>query len=338
MKKNLSIAVFLLAVAAVAIGVGSYNVWEKVQTLPSNSVRTIRDAVAKHDEGTFNILVDTDAVLDTAATEILTAYINENVNPLTYSTLEVVNRYQALRADFLAEGKAAINDYVETGHANISGDTEIGRWLKDSGVDSCVLKTYSKPVVGEGIGRTKMYFYNEALKFSFELKVTMQKINETDWRVIAAEGFDGYFSGVERAKKIRLDSLNAPIKDQIAETFMMKGFKAVVTEGDEYGFSKTLKLSLDADIASNKPLYRVSGRVLIDGRDGKQGITPFTIDMTNKLQGQQTIDVNKVLNPFVRQDADIMRHGLRKSDIHIEITEIDYLDGSSLKQIDALPE
>ena len=45
---------------------------------------------------------------------------------------------------------------------------------------------------------------------------------------------------------------------------------------------------------------------------------------------------DKILNPFVREDADIMRHGLKKSAIHIDITEVDYLDGTSLKQYETV--
>ena len=338
MKKTLIIAVPLILIVLVAVGVGSYNAMQKVQTLPVNSVKMIREAIDHHDIEMINRLIDIEKILNTAADEIITEYINDNNNSMFYSTQEISNRYQNLKTEFLESTKLAAAHYLKDGHTNFPGDTKLQTWLRNSSVDSCVIKTYSKPVINDGVATAAVNFYNEKLKFNFELEIVMQRISETEWRVIEAKGFDSYYHGVERALKIQLESLNIPIKDQIADTFAFKNFKAVITEGDEYGFSKTLKLTLDADIASNKPLDRIIGRVIIDGRDGRAGITPFEIDMTDKLQGPQEIEINKILNPFVKQDSDVMRHGLKKSAIHIEVTEIWYLDGTHLKQVDELPE
>ena len=60
--------------------------------------------------------------------------------------------------------------------------------------------------------------------------------------------------------------------------------------------------------------------------------------MVGREQGTQTFEVDKILNPFVREDVDVMRHGLRKDMIHIEVTQVEFIDGSTLKQFDALPE
>ena len=60
--------------------------------------------------------------------------------------------------------------------------------------------------------------------------------------------------------------------------------------------------------------------------------------MIGQPQGVQTFDVKKTLNPFVRADVDAMKHGLRKKDIHIEVTEIIFADGTNLKLLDQLPE
>ena len=122
------------------------------------------------------------------------------------------------------------------------------------------------------------------------------------------------------------------------EIFKVKSFKVKSSEGDEYGFSKTLNISLKCDVYSEKPLDKVVGNVIILGKDGKENFTPFVIDMIDAPQGIQTFDVTKTLNPFVRADVDAMKHGLRKKDIHIEVTEIIFVDGTSLKLLDQLPE
>ena len=122
------------------------------------------------------------------------------------------------------------------------------------------------------------------------------------------------------------------------EIFKVKSFSVKSSEGDEYGFSKTLNIAIKADVYSEKPLLKVVGNIIIVGKDGKENFTPFMIDMIDHAQGIQTFEVAKTLNPFIRADSDAMKHGLRKKDIHIEVTEIIFIDGTSLKLLDHLPE
>ena len=339
MKKFLIIAVPLILVAAVAMGVCSWQAMQKVQTLPSYSIKIIRESAENHDAETFYRLVDTEKILEIAAEEILTEKINDGLNSMTYSTLELSNTYENLREDFIGTGKIFLKDYISTGKVNFPADlTEMQEWLKKSGVDTCRVNNYSNAIVRDGVAYSTINFHNGEMNFDFEIEVAMQKLNEHEWRIIEAKGFEGYYLGVNRALKIRLESLNAPIKDKIAETFEVKKFSTEITEGDEYGFSQNLKISLDADFFSDKPVEKIIGRVIIDGRDGNAGITPFELEVIDAENGVQTFEINKTLNPFVKQDSDVMKRGLRKSALHIEITEIDYLDGTILKEYDRLPE
>ena len=339
MKKFLIIAVPLILVALTAVGVCSWQALQKVQTLPSNSVKTIRDTVARRDAEKFYRLVDVDKVIEIAAEEILTAKINSEINSTVYSTLELSNQYENLREDFIYAAKTALNDYLAKGKMNLPEyPTEMQAWLKKTGVDTCTINNYSTPVVRDGVATAGINFHNAAMDFDFEIEVSMQKISETEWRVIDAKGFEGYFLGVKRALKIRLDSINAPIQSKIAETFAVKGFTTEITEGDEYGFSKNLKISLDADYFSEKPVEKIIGRVLLEGRNETPAVTPFVIYVDDDENGEQTFEINKTLNPFVWEDSDVMKHGLRKSALHIEITEIDYMDGTTLKEFERLPE
>ncbi len=339
MKKFLIIAVPLVLVAFVAMGVCSWQAMQKVQTLPTYSIKLIRDAAENHDTETFYRLVDTEKIIEIAAEEIITAKINDGLNSMTYSTLELSNEYENLREDFINAGKIFLKDYISTGKVNFSADsTEMQEWLKNSGVDTCTINNYSNAVVRDGVAYSTVNFHNGAMNFDFAVEITMQRLNDNEWRIVEAKGFEGYYLGVIRALKIRLESLNAPIQDKIAETFIVKNFDAEITDGDEYGFSQNLKISLDADFFSDKPVEKIIGRVIIDGRDGKAGITPFELEITNAENGVQTFEINKILNPFVKQDSDVMKRGLRKSALHIEVTEIDYLDGTILKEYERLPE
>ena len=342
MRKFLMIAVPVLLILAVAVGVGSYRAMLKVQAMPSSSIKTIRDAVAEGNAATFSQLVDVDAVLETAATEIVTAYINDNATSMTYSTLEMQNLYNTLKPEFLAVAKPAASDYVRKGSVNFPAElSEIQTWLKDSRAETCAITGYSKIVKrDDGKAHTKIEFYNAALMFSFEIEVALEKVGENSWRVVSATGFDKYYSGVNRALKARLKDLNAPIQAEMDEFFDVKGFDAAVIEGDEYGFSRTLRLTVKAETFADKPIEKIGGTITIDGGDGKESTEPFAIYLDGKPNedGVQTFIVDKVLNPFVRADANVMRHGLKKKDLHLDVTEITFSDGTSVKKFDALPE
>ena len=339
MKKILIIAVPLILIALTAMGVCTWQTMQKVQTLPVYSVKIIRETTETHDAETFYRLVDADKILEIAAEEIITAKINDELTSMIYSTLELSNTYENLREDFINSSKTALNEYISTGMVHFPEDsTEMQKWLKKTGVGSCYINNYSNPVVHDGVAVSTVNFHNTVMNFDFEIEFTMQRISETEWRIIDAKGFEGYYLGVKRGLQMKLASLNAPIQDKIAETLVIKNFSAEMTEGDEYGFSKNLKIALEADFLSDKPVEKIIGRVILDGRDDNKAVTPFEIEITDEESGLQTFEINKILNPFVKQDSDVMKRGLKKSNLHIEITEIDYLDGTILKEYDKLPE
>ena len=336
MKKFLLI--FIPIILLIALGVGAFRAYKQIQTTPSNSVKVIRDAISSHDAATFNSLFDVDAVLENAAQEILTVQINSEINSTTYSTQDLENMYATRKTDFIASTKKAVEEYISSGQINFSENlTPTQKWLQDSDVVHCSIKNVYKFVTDDGKAHAKIEFYNSALRFSFELEVVMEKIDKNNWRIVEVKNFENYLAGLNRALKKKLETLNAPIREEISDVFVIKGFDAKVTEGDEYGFSKTMRLTIKADVKSQKPLAKVIGQIIIEGRNGSEGITPFEIDMAYKPTGVQNFTVDKVLNPFVREDADAMKHGLRRSDLHVEIVEVVYMDGTNLKQLDELP-
>ena len=338
MKKILIIAVPIVLIALTAMGVGSWQAMRKVQTLPAHSIKVIADAAENHSAEIFYKLVDVDKILEIAAEEIVTAKINSEVDAMSYSTLELTESYENLKQDFINSAKIALESYFSTGKFKFSADTEMQNWLKKSGVETCHIKSYSDPAVIDGLAHTQVYIHNDEMNFSFEVEIMLERISETEWRIVNAKGFDGYFLGVQRGLNMKLASLNAPIQSKIAETFEVKKFSTEITDGDEYGFSKNLKILLDADFFSERPVERIIGRVIIDGRDGNLSSTSFTIEITDEKSGLQTFEINKTLNPFVKKDSDVMKRGLKKRELHIEITEIDYADGTVLKEYDKLPE
>lgn len=336
MNKILLITIPILL--AVAVGVGALIAFSQFDGKSSNPVKNIRRAVSKHDTAALNALIDVDAVLENAAEEILTAQINSKVDVMTYSNQEFTAEYEKLHADFITVAKSAIDEYVKTGKVNFQPPlTDAQKFFKDSEVTKCKIKSFSKPKTEGDETHMTVELFNEGMNFYFALNLKLEKV-EKSWRVIGAKGFESYIAGYNRALRQKLEALNAPIRAKIKESFDVKGFGGSVSEGDEYGFSKLLHLTIKADVKSDKPIYKISGNIILEGREGREGITPFSLDMVGREQGTQTFEVDKILNPFVREDVDVMRHGLRKDMIHIEVTQVEFIDGSTLKQFDSLPD
>jgi len=337
MKYFLLIATLLIV--TVALGIGAFRAYNQLQNLPIKSMTNIQDTIDRRDAENFYKLVDIDAVLNNAAEEILTAQINAELNSTAYSMQEVTNIYEQRKPEFISTAKNAVAEYLLSGRINFQDNlTPTQKWLKDSEINSCVVKNISKPKIKENSATSTVEFYNQSLLFSFELNFALEKLDDNQWKIIGATGFENYLAGLNRALKKKLERLNAPVRNEMKDIFVVKGFNAKVIEGDEYGFSKTLRVDIKADVKSEKNLSKIIGQIIIVGKDGEEGVTPFEIDMAFKPKGLQTFTVDKVLNPFVRQDADAMKHGLRKSAIHIEIVEVDFMDGTNLKQFDTIPE
>ena len=336
MNKKIFAAIVVLLLLTIAVGVGIFYNVQKLQTQNLTATRAARLAIEAHNLAEFKKFVDMDALIDQAAEQILTAHINATLAPTAYSMDELQLRYDELKPDFISAARAAAEDYITRGAVTFPTElTAAQKFLQKSGVTSCEIRSISKPRQEGSSQFSTVIFYNAQMKFSFELELELEPVAD-GWRVVGAKGFDGYYSGYRHALRRKLESLNAPIFHEMDEIFSIKSFRAKKTGGDEYGFSQTLDIEIKADVQSKKPLAKILGTVTL-GKDDKATYAPFEIDDV-AAQGVQTFHVTKTLNPFIRADVDAMKHGFSKNDIHIEVTEIIFADGSSLKPLETLPE
>lgn len=337
--KKILAAVVVLLILTIAIGVGIYNNVEELKAKNFSATLEARKAIEAHDLETFEKYVDVDELLNQAAAQILTAHINATLNPTAYSMDELQTRYEnILKPDFVKSARAAVDEYIKTGKVTFPTEmTDAQEFFKKSDIASCEIKSITKPRLEGHVQTATVTFYNPYMKFSFDLELELTSDTEGNWRITDAKGFEEYYLGWRRSLRRKLDSLNAPIVHQLDEIFSVKSFKAKVDGGDEYGFSENLAIEITADVHSDKPLAKIIGNVIL-GKDDRESFAPFAIDMTGNAQGLQIFNVTKTLNPFVRADSNAMRHGFSKKDIRIEVTEIIFADGTSLKQYDQLPE
>lgn len=339
-NQKIMAAIAVVLIVLVALGVGIYKNVQVLASRPGTTTQEIRKAIAAHDLDKFQKYVDTDNLLEQAAEQILTAQINSSLTPDTYSTGDLQKRYEnELHPDFIKSARAALNEYVTIGNVTFPANlSEAQKFLKRSGVASCKIKSISKPHLEGHTQYSTVIFYNTQMKFSFELELELTDAEAIGWRVTGAKGFDNYYNGYQRALRHKLDSLNTPIVRQLDEIFHVKNFKIEGGEGDEYGFSQNLTIAIKADVKSDKPLNKIIGTITLSGKDNRESVSPFSIDMTGQIQGVQTFKISKTLNPFKKTDVDAMKHGFRKKDMRIEVTEIIFGDGTNLKLLDEMPE
>ena len=330
----------VIPVLLIAIAIGGFIGYSQTMKTPNSALKIIRKTINDRNLDEFNRLVDVDKILNEAADEILAEKMNEDTT--AYSMKEVADIYNnEVKPDFLNTTKKAVDEYVSTGKFTLPNpvQTNAQRWLKHSEMNSCIIESMSKTIITGDTATAKVYFKNEKLKFAFELELSLEKTaDKKNWKVVGVKGFEDFNKALKRSLAKKLDSLNAPIRRQMDEIINIKELNASIGEGDEYGFSQTLKIAMKADVKSSKPLSKILGRIMIDDGQDRDNFAPFTIDMAYHPQGLQTFNINKVLNPFVRGDVNIMKHGMRRSQLHTEIDEIIFLDGSNLKAMTQLPD
>ncbi len=336
--KKILAAVAVLLIMAIVVGVAAFHNWQQFKTRSGNPAVIARQAVEARDFETFKNFVDTDALIESAAEEILTAHINATLAPTAYSMDELQMRYDNLKPDFVESARAAMEQYISSGKVTYPKNlSDAQKFFKESGATSCEIKSITKPQTDGNARIVTVLFYNAAMKFSFEIELELETADENNWRITNAKGFEGYYRSYRRALRHKLDSFNAPIVRKMDEIFKVKSFSVKNAGGDEYGFSQTLDIEIKADVKSDKPLAQIIGNIVL-GKEDRESFAPFTIDMTEREQGLQTFNVTKTLNPFIRADVDAMKHGFRKKDLHIEVTEIIFADGTNLKPLDRLPD
>ncbi len=332
----IAIGIMLLLIGG---GIFASRSWYQHKQLSENPAILARQAVEAHDLETFRRYVDLDKLIDSAAEEILTEQINSTLAPTAYSMDELQSQYDKLKLDFVNNARSAAEEYISTGKVTFPNNlTDAQKFLKKSGVATCEIKSIAKPMQGDDSRIVTIMIHNQHMKFNFEVELTLELAGEDEWRITDAKGFGDYYKGYRRMLRRKLDSLNAPIAREMDSTFKVKSFSIKNEGSDEYGFSQTLNIEIKASVLSDKPLAQVHGDIVLYGKDDSESRTPFVVDITNRAQGLQTFNVMKTLNPFVRADADAMKHGFKKNDIHIEVTEIIFADGTNLKQLDSLPE
>ena len=132
------IAVVIICIL-VALGVGIYQNVQVLAARPGTATQEARKAIEAHDLAAFEKYVDTNAIIEQAAAQILPEQINSSIDTMTYSTDALKTRYEnELKPDFVQSARAALDEYIATGAVTYPAAlTEAQKFFRESGADTC---------------------------------------------------------------------------------------------------------------------------------------------------------------------------------------------------------
>ncbi len=340
MHKYLLILVPFLIVGILAGTFGAYTAYKK---MPAFSMKFVRNSIADHDWDTFSSYVDVDSIVAEAAGELLEDRMAKiEKDTAAYSMKQMSDTYeQQVRPEFIQTVTKAFENYISHGRIKFPENRELTdteRLLKRYQINAMELAGVGKPTAVDGEGKMALNFTNSELRTSFELEARIALQDDGSWKITGVSGWKNAAKILDKALDAKLQSMNRPIQQKMDDIVNVKEIRAEIGPRDEYGFSETLSMKMKADIKSDQPLSRITGRIHIEVPDGEDTFAPFELDMAFHPQGLQTFPVDKVLNPFVRSDVKIMRHGLTRNAFRAEITGVEFLDGKRLELLTALPD
>ena len=341
---NIKLLLLLIPFILVSTAAGIYGSYHQHVSRPAHSMKVIRAAIANHDWEAFQSYVDVEGIVSASADELLAERMGDDKS--AYSMNQLAEKYeQEVKPEFVGAVTQAFQDYVERGRIKYPEDaqlTDTQRMIKQAGINSIHIDTISKAATADGDTTVLIGFSNDSedMPYYFELMAHLESKGDGTWKITRLTGLKDFQDAVKRARRTKLDRLNAPVREKMEDIINIKNIRVEIGQRDEYGFSENLHMMVQANIQSDKPLATISGRILVDSpEEGGEGqYVPFELDMEKKPMGLQTFAVDKVLNPFVKADVLIMRQGLKRDTLHPEVTGVTFQDGSRLELKTALPD
>ena len=329
MKKLLILLpIFLIVV----VGAGIFGAMQVKKSKPSYSIDHIRSSIRNHDYASFSHYVDVDKITEHAADEILKQQLAEDVTTTSMNELRAKFENQ-MKPEFINAVKNAAEQYISTGKVYFSEQPNATeKFIQDARIETIRINRLYVTQENSGAAVARITFADDDLQTFFDLDATLRKSGD-GWHITDVDNWKKCYADYKLALKYKLERINDPIRSQMKDAVEIKITSVRIGEGDEYGFSKDLHLNVRVKILTGAPIEKIYARVVIDS-DKEQVFAPFELYQPT---GEQTIDVEKILSPFVKAEVNLMKHGIHGEDLSLEILQIDYADGSTLKILEELP-
>ena len=338
MSKKTGIIAAIVAIVLLLGGIAGYMYYKRTPTYTFNLIKT---SVEKHDWDTFSKHVDTKNVISTSYDAFLESAM-ESEDDVDEDMKGMVSGFAKLLKPGIVE---ALNDEVEqwvkTGEKKEpekkagskdeqNAQNAAENMTKETGFDTSSFKgvTYTKDdgdfsLVGITIEASQ-------LKKDFTLELKMRQLDDGTWQILEISNLKEYLLELDKARKEKLSEVNKPIQAEIDQRLSIKNAKAGIVQADPFGFSQKLRVNLSISVNSDKAIASFSGNIFLKSPDGKQTKIPFESKRSLK-SGDQSISIDKDLNPFIGGEAKLAKANLSQYSITPQITKLAYADGTTLE-------
>ena len=331
-KRNGIIAVCVVLVLVIG-GIAGYSYYKRT---PSYTLTLIRESLEKHDWDAFSKHVDTENIIGIGYDALLEGALeaddgtDENIKKMA------VGFAKTLKPGIVSALNEEVKEWVKTGKFQSSDSKE----NKKSQVDADDLKNKFdvKDAKYKGIAYKKtegdfaivgITIADNQLGKDFTLDLKMRQLDDGTWQVMEISNLKEYFLEYDKACKEKLEKLNKPIQAELDSRVNITDVKASIVR-DDFGLSDFIQFKVAMTISSDTPIATINGNFYLKNSNGRKMKIPFTIN-TSGASGNKVYNVGKELNPFISQENELQKTGLKGVTITTQLTKLEYTDGTSLE-------
>ena len=340
-QKKIGIGAFIAIVLAVAF---YFLYWTKT---PVYSINLIRESWQNHDTVGFQQRVDMDRLYTKAFDDFVKAQetiTGEKITdvPLAAGLLEmlkpaVVNKLKTETLNAITEQSAQVQTSTPSGKQ----DQFAKKMQEQANAKDNVVKDVST-ISQEGKAATvAITLHNAKLDRDFKLNVTMNELDDGTWKLIEIANLTDFLVEVDKAEKEKLAELNKPIAEELNKSLQITGGQMNLrNDGNPFFASHWLTSNATFNNASTKDIKSFSYKIKIE--ETKEGPTLATYNVSSGVsipKGQSGTDYKRIdLNPFKDTDKAVIGCNFSTTNLTIEITSIEFADGSKLELLTKVPD
>ncbi len=345
MNDKLKKIIAVLAALAIAVSGWYFFYWLKT---PQHSLTLIADAVRQHDLKTFEKHVDMDTLYSNAYDDVVAVTFGEdkNANPIIVA---IVKGIKGLAVPLLEN---ETRNYIIHGDKQ-SSETEAHKSVPEGNengaeiVDNLKNRTGFGSLKYEGVESTdidgenalvNIKLHDENLSSDFILKIKMQQLDDGMWRLLQITNLQDFMHQREAAVAEKLTELNKPIAAQIEQNVKLDKKLLQITSVHYSTIIRMLETEINLTNTSGKNINYITGMLELYGDDGKVFYSgSFASNAVLKNGATKLYKFDFELNPYVKQDAEVISSDLGKIKWNAYLTNVAFDDGSSIDYLTSLP-
>lgn len=337
-QKKIGLGLIILILCAIA-----YYFLYFIKT-PAYSIKIIQESIQKHDVATFEKHVDLDTLYNKGFDDFIAAQAKLSQddilnNPFAMGFIQMMKPgvVAQLKAETIADvkGENTDNNTANTEQKQMAKNIEEKANVK--GLDIRDISVISKE---NGSADVAITIHHYKLDKNFDIKVKMNQLDDGTWKLKEITNLTSFIIEVENATKAKLAELNKPIKEKLSKSVILaNGRMSLSTDNNPFFASHWLEIDTKLQNQTDKDISSINFNIILTGPNQENLLTKaFTakgqVSPNNIISRYYKVD----LNPFIEKDAAIIKSDFPKTSWNIEVTAVEYADGTKLEYLTELPD